>query len=193
MYTKFSDEELAEAYESMNDYSGKVEKSLMDEIEKRGGLAVFLKKIDAKKLKDQEIERISKEVYDFTRSEVNIQFIKDHIHSDILSQEELGELIESRFVSYSQHIADRSISGRTIPGSIAGSVLGILIGSIFLYLAIELLAQYFYILLIPTYIICYLSILMITKQSRRNIIVFLFAFLSSVISLVLGLYLRSVL
>ena len=54
MYKKYSDEELIEVYSSMIDYSGKVSKEMLSEIESRGGLEIFKGKISKNNTLSQE-------------------------------------------------------------------------------------------------------------------------------------------
>ncbi|MBC7937196.1 MAG: hypothetical protein H7Y86_17770 [Rhizobacter sp.] len=85
MYTKFSDDGLIKAYESMKDYSGEANATLLEKIEKRGGMNLFLEKIATQKKKKEEIRAISGEIYALTKPGINIDFIKDHISSTILT------------------------------------------------------------------------------------------------------------
>ncbi|MBC7937197.1 MAG: hypothetical protein H7Y86_17775 [Rhizobacter sp.] len=69
--------------------------------------------------------------------------------------------------------------------------MGIIVGSILVYYLVDTFMLQFYVLLIPVYIIGYLSISIITKQFRANIIVFLAAFIASICAFLPGLYLAN--
>lgn len=192
MYEKYSDDELIEAYSSMIEYSGEINKEMSTEIEFRGGLESFKKKIEQKNIIVQETKRISAEVYSLTSPETNLEFIKKLITSNILTQEQLNELIENRFLQYQVINNDKAITPRTILGSITGIILSIILSSLLLFFVIKQLQGFFYVLLIPTYILNYFIIKFITKQTRVNWVIFVATFVATVASAIVSLYITGV-
>jgi len=180
-----------EAYTDMMDYSGKASNEMLEAIRIRGGMENWLKRIEQNSIKPNEIKRITKEVYFLTSKATDVEFLKSMISSNILSKHELEELIEKKFVTSRALIDDRSITSKTIIASIAGIIVSSLICGILWALAIFYLPGLYLILIIPVYIICYFIIRLITKQTRRNPVIFIAAFVATVIAVVLGFYFYS--
>ena len=188
MYEKYSDEEIIEAYSSMLDYSGEISKEMSLEIESRGGLNTFKKKIENRNILTKEISRLSNEVYSLTSPDTNVEFIKTLIKSDILTREELNELIENKFSYYRAINTDRTVNSKTIIGSITGIVLGTILGGLLMhFLSKQIPGIYFY-LIIPVYILNYFIIKVITKQSRANPVIFIACFLATIGATLLSVY-----
>ena len=188
MYKKYSDEELIEVYSSMIDYSGELSKEMLNEIESRGGLEIFKKKILKNNILAQEINRISKEVYSLTSNETNIEFIKKFITSDILTENELNELVEKKFFSYELINKNKTINSKIIFSSFVAAITASIVGAIIFTLLIIYLTPVFIYFIIPIYIINYLIISLITKKTRANLVVFIATFLATIGSIFLGLY-----
>jgi tetrahydromethanopterin S-methyltransferase subunit F len=184
-YLNYSDELLMEVYTDMMDFSGKASDEMLEAINARGGLENWLKQIEQNSIKPNEIKRITKEVYALSGKATNVEFLKTLIRSDILSKQELHELIEDKFARSQAITKDRSITSKTIIGSIAGIVVGSLICGSLLSFVIIYLIQLYFILIIPVYIICYFIIKLITRQSRRNPVVFIAAFIATVLSFII--------
>ncbi|TRX31879.1 hypothetical protein FNW52_17970 [Flavobacterium sp. ZT3R18] len=193
MYKKYSDEDLKEAYSTMMDYSGKADAGILTEIESRGGLEKFLRQIEIQRINQTEIGRIAKEIRLLNSNGLNKDAIKNSVQSDILSKDELEYLIERKLVEYQAIIADRTITSKTIFGSIFGIILGSVLGCIFLILAISFFGRLVFFPLVGVYIICYFTIKFFTKQSRNNAVVFIASFLSTVISMLLAIGITSIL
>jgi len=67
MYSKFTNDELIEAYSTMIDYSGKADDTILREIEQRGGLDKFLQEIEQKNLNKSESNRVLNELIQLTK------------------------------------------------------------------------------------------------------------------------------
>ena len=179
MYKNYSDEELIEAYTSMIEYSGKPNKDMLAAIEERGGLKNFLKSLETKKAIEEETEKLKKEIFAHCRSGSDPSFMKKTIDSEILSRQQLEQLIDTKFIEYKKILENRAITSRTIVGSMGGIIIGIVLGGgLLVYvgplLKISLLF-YFPIL----YLIHYFFIRLFTKQSRANTIVFIASFIGA--------------
>jgi hypothetical protein len=187
MYNNFSDEELIEAYKSMVAYSGKANDEMQKAIEQRGGIESFTKKIETQKEHRVERDRVTKEVYDLTNTESDLAFVRKLITSSILSEKELDELVAERFMNYQALLKNKTVNAQTIWGSAIGVVVGSIVGSLFLILATRLLDGLFYFLLIPTYIINYFILRLLTKQTRENVVIFFATFIATIFSMLLAL------
>src|SRR5829696_9061769 len=94
-YRKYSDEDVWESYNSMLDYSGKVDDDLLVEIESRGGLEKLKKNIGERNLVPDEIKRINNLVFNIYKSEPDHNKIRNSITSNLLSPEELSQAIDA--------------------------------------------------------------------------------------------------
>lgn len=186
LYKDFSENELIEAYSSMMDYSGKLTDDLIFEIEKRGGLELFNRKMELRKVHGAEISRIIKEVQSISKPETDIAFVRKHITSKILSKEELDRFVETTFDEYQALLKDKGINSKTIIGSISGVLFGSLIGGIGWGLSNLFFHRPFHYLIPFLFIICYLIIKFITKQSRRNVVILVASFLATIGAILLG-------
>lgn len=173
IYQNATDEELMQAYTSMMDYSGKITAELRAVIDAKGGLAQFKQQIEFRKRHLAEINRVAREVRELTSPEVDIEFVRKLITSSDLSTEALDALIELEFARWREYERDQKITSNTIVVSLVGVVVGIVVGTALLFLSVLLLKHLFYFLLVPVYIVNYLIIRLITKQSRNNPAVFI--------------------
>ena len=181
MYQKFTDKDLFEVY-NLTKASGKVGDDLLKEIENRGGIESLSKKLEISNIKQKEINRIRSEVKKLTSAETNAEFIKNFISSDILSEKELSSLIEFSFNQNQKDLIDSTVTLRTIIGGIVGIVIGILITGTLLLLLTIYTNKFYYYFLVPAYLINYLFIKLITKQSAKNAVVFIFSLIATVLS-----------
>ncbi|MDQ6531688.1 hypothetical protein [Flavobacterium sp. LHD-85] len=183
-YKNYSDKDLEEAYITMVDYSGKASKEILLEINNRGGINLFLSTLESNKINKEEIQRITKEVYDLSNDYSNLNFIKQFIKSDVLNSIELNNLVISKFNEHQAILKDREINQKTIYGSLAGMALGIIVSLIFYILIINLLEKFIYYPIIAVYFICYRTIKIITKQTRDNTFVFLTSLTGTILTLI---------
>ncbi|MDP5201025.1 hypothetical protein [Flavobacterium sp. DG2-3] len=182
-YKNYSDKDLEEAYISMIDYSGKASKEILFEIDNRGGIDAFLSMLESNKINKKEIQRITKEVYDLCYDYSDLDFIKQFIKSDILDSDELDKLVNSKFNEYQAILSDRAINQKTIYGSLIGMTVGIIISLMFYAFIINLFGRFIYYPIVAVYFICYLTIKLITKQTRNNSFVFISSLMGTVLTL----------
>lgn len=186
MYRKYSDEDLIEAYSTMMDYSGKPNAEMLKAIELKGGLEKFLNDIEFKKKHQSEIGRIRKEVHELCKKVSTLETLKDLITSNTLSETEVDDVVQKRFVEYQFHVSNTKITAKTIYGSLIGFMIGTFCGSLFLILAYWFFATFILFPIVLTYIICYFIIKFFTKQSRSNAVVFIASFLATIASMILA-------
>lgn len=192
MYKKYTDEELIEVYTSMIEYSGKANTEVLQEIELRGGLDNFKKRIEYKATIEQEKNRISKEIFSLTSTATDAEFIKSLVTSDILTKDQVDELVENKFASFQALNKNRQINSKTIIGSVVGIIVGTILGGWLLYFISKKLEGVYYFFIVPVYILNYLIILLITKRTRTNLVVLLASILATIGALVLFLYMIGV-
>ncbi|SHM86809.1 hypothetical protein [Flavobacterium saccharophilum] len=184
-YKNYSNEDLIEAYNTMLDYSGKASNEILLEIDKRGGLDVFLSNIEFNKSNKEEINRISQEVYNLSKDFNDLEFIKGLIKSETLEHNELDKLVTLKFEQNQAFLKNRKIDQKTIFGSLVGMIIGIIISLIFYILVTSLLGKFVFYPIIGVYFICYQAIKLITKQTRDNILVFLSSFAGTILTMVI--------
>ena len=177
----------------MMDYSGKPSEELLNEIYSRGGLDAFLKKLNEKEIRTKEIDRITKEVYFLRSNSVQIHDIKKQISSNVLSKEDLQNLIDSKLLNYQRHISDTSINIKTIIRSLVGTLIASLTGGILWGIAIHLFYGYHYLLLGLICFINFIIVQIVSGKSSNNLVVFIGCFLATIISFFLGFYFASTL
>lgn len=192
MYETYTDKDLIDAYNSMLEYSGEPSKDMKNAIELRGGMDWFKRKIESENRLKQETDRISKEVYSLVSPETNIEFITKVIKSDILTTDQLNELIEKKYNLYQNVVNNRRITQKTIAGCIIGIITGLLCGGFALQFLFKESMVLAFFCLILIYLFSYLIIWLLTKQRRSNWLVFLSCFLATVGAFILGLYLLGV-
>jgi len=186
-YLDYSDDDLIEAYTSMMEYSGEITTEMQADIDRKGGIDNFKKKIELKLACQKELNRILKEIYDLVSNETNYEFVRKFISSDFFSEEELDEIVHKKFSQILQAKQNTKITSRTIWGCLIGMIFGSILSSIVSVFLVQY-ALPLTLLVIFTYMICYLIIRIITKQTRNNILVFITAFLATIISLFLDFY-----
>ncbi|MEP7255180.1 MAG: hypothetical protein ABI666_05355 [Ferruginibacter sp.] len=187
-YLNYSDESLIEVYTTMMDYGGKASDEMLEAINARGGMDNMLSRVAQNSIVPNEIERITNEVYALSSKATDVELVKTLLSSDILSRQELDELIEAKFTQSQAIINDRSINSKTIVGSIAGIAGGSLIGGVLWALSIIFFKGIILYLIIPLYIICYFIIKLFTKQSRSNLVVFIATFIATVLAVLTGFF-----
>jgi VIT1/CCC1 family predicted Fe2+/Mn2+ transporter len=192
-YAKFTDDELIEVYNSMMDYSGRLSLELSQEIESRGGILNFEKLISNKKKLDQEIIRVSAEIYSFTDADIDIAFLKGRIKSDLLTEAELEGLIEQKFAAFKAYRDDKTISKETYISAVIATIAASIVGGILFTLLIFFMPSVFLYFIVPIYMIDYSVIKAITQKTRRNALIFISALIATILSLLIGLHLGGML
>lgn len=190
MYESFSNEELIEAYKSMVAYSGEPSKEMLDIIAKRGGMDAFKRKIEEVKTIEAERKRIAHEVFSLCGPGADVELVTKLITSDIIAKKELDEFVRFKFFEFQSILHDKAITKKTITGSLIGGLVACVVGAVVWCLLFQYLPPIFlYAYIVVIYFVDYLVISLITQQSRKNMIVFIIAFLSTIASIILGVYL----
>jgi len=186
MYSKYSDDELIEAYSSMLDYSGKIENDLMSEIESRGGMERFQKIISDKKANHKESTRIIKEVIELSKQGFDLEKIKQTISSELWSKQHLYDFIDLKYLEHKLYINDISVDNNLVFKSILGFVVSTITGSVVWCFSILYLKFVLYPFLVAVYFISYFIIRGLTGKSHNNAVVFLAALAATIGSFVIG-------
>ena len=182
IYKNFNEDELLVAYNELLDNSGKINRDMQEVLTERGYDDEFFAKANHKKVVVKEKGRIAFEINQLIDQGVSLEDIEPKISSDILQKDELSYFILEKYIILASNKENSKVDEETIRFSIVGLFVGTLVGSIFLFLAILFLQAIAPFLLVPTYIVCYLVIKLITGKTRSNLAVFISTFLATVFS-----------
>lgn len=185
-YENYSDEELLEIQSNSEKYSDEAIEAVNIVIANRGGKENFMKRLEEKRVLKNEIRRITNEIYSLRSKTTNADFLKTLITSNVLSQEEVHEIIDKKFAEFDAEVKDKSISSRTIIGSITGGAIASVIGGGLWGLEMIYSNAIFYLLLFGLLLFCYGVIKLFTRQSKNNIVVLIATILSFVLALIIG-------
>ena len=185
-YEKYTDEELYNAYSTIDDYSDEAKEALGITINNKGGLETITNKVQQKHTINKEIERIKQETAKLAVPGTEISFLQSLIKSEILNESETNKIIEEQFIVIKLEQEDKKIKPRTIWGSIIGGGIASVIGGILWGLQMIQMHRIFYVFLIGLIILSYSFIRFFTKQSKKNSAVFIATGISVVLALFIG-------
>lgn len=185
IYKNFNEEELVDAYIQWIDNSGKIGKELEEVLIERGNIDIIKAKANHKKLIIKEKGRIAFEINKMVLQNKSLEEIDVKISSELLEKDELSYFILEKYIVFAHNKKDSEVDKDTIYKSIIGLAVASIAGFLFLLLILFIIKGFIFYLLVPTYIVCYFIIKMITGKSRSNLAVFISTFLATVFSALL--------
>ncbi|WP_312768916.1 hypothetical protein [Epilithonimonas sp.] len=185
IYKNFSEEELVDAYIQWIDNSGKLGKELEEVLTERGNIDVIKAKANHKKLIIKEKGRIAFEINKMVLENKSLEEVDEKISSELLEKDELSYFILEKYIVSEHNKKDSEVDKDTIYKSIIGLIVASIAGFLFLLLILFIIKGFIFYLLVPTYIVCYFIIKMITGKSRSNLAIFISTFLATVFSALL--------
>jgi hypothetical protein len=185
-YETYSDEELYNVHHNLENYSEEAGKALYIVMEKKGGLEVLIKRLEAKAIITNEKRRIANEAGKLGLNGVDASFIKNTTTSTILSKEELHDIIETNVEKAELIVEDKKVNSETIMKSILGCGLASLVGGAFACLQFLYFGATSYILVGGMGLICYSVVKLVTKKSYNNTAVILASFVAFILSYLIG-------
>lgn len=185
IYKNFNEEELVDAYIQWIDNSGKIGKELEEVLIERGNIDIIKAKANHKKLIIKEKGRIAFEINKMVLQNKSLEEIDVKISSELLEKDELSYFILEKYIVFEHNKKDSEVDKDTIYKSIIGLAVASIAGFLFLLLILFIIKGFIFYLLVPTYIVCYFIINMITGKSRSNLAVFISTFLATVFSALL--------
>lgn len=185
IYKNFNEEELVDAYIQWIDNSGKIGKELEEVLIERGNIDIIKAKANHKKLIIKEKGRIAFEINKMVLQNKSLEEIDEKISSELLEKDELSYFILEKYIVFEHNKKDSEVDKDTIYKSIIGLAVASIAGFLFLLLILFIIKGFIFYLLVPTYIVCYFIIKMITGKSRSNLAVFISTFLATVFSALL--------
>lgn len=185
-FEKYNHDELFEIYSNWGNYSDEAREAFNIVISNKGGVENLVMQQAEKQKLLNETNKIKKAAVELSMSGSDDSFAKKMIHSDLLPQEKVNEIIDSTFYITEQEKGDIKIKPRTIYGSIIGGVIasivsGLLWGALLIYSE-----KIIIILLIVPALICYWIIRAFTKQSKNNIVVLIATIIAICAALLIG-------
>jgi uncharacterized membrane protein HdeD (DUF308 family) len=118
--------------------------------------------------------------------------MKKTTKSDILSQEELHEIVDDEYAVVENELEDKKITGKTIAGSILGGGIAAIVGGILWSLQLIFSGRIYYLLFVGLILLCYGIIKGITRQSKNNMAVFIATAVSVVLACAIGWFIYSI-
>ncbi|MES1217657.1 MAG: hypothetical protein ABUT20_19265 [Bacteroidota bacterium] len=185
-YNSFSNEQILEAYQNLGDYTDEAKGALTLVIENRGGIETLLAKERLQNEVILETERIKQQVRQLGIPGVGLEFLNKMIKSEILDESQKDLIIRETFEEITQEVEDKKIKPRTLLGGGLAAAIASLIGGILWGLQMMWSGRIFAIFLIGLVLLCYGLIRLFTKQSHKNIAVFILTLVSVVIALIIG-------
>jgi hypothetical protein len=181
-YENYSDEELYDVHNNLDNYSEEAVKALDIVLEKKDGLASLIQRLQAKAIIINEKRRIANEASKLGLNGVDASFIKNTTTSIILSKQELHDIIETNVEKAELIVKDKKVNSETIMKSILGCGLASIVGGAFASLQLLYFGATSQILIIGMGLICYGIVKLVTKKSFNNTAVILASFVAFILS-----------
>jgi len=191
-YDAYTDEQVFEVYTSIDTYSNEAKEALNIVIAKRGGLEKLIESEKERNARSKEIERIKLEVTRLSTPDTDDSFLKKIVTSNILSNEEVDEIVDNTLKLASREKEDKEIKPRTVWGSIIGGGVASLVGGSLWGLQLIYSKKVFVILLIGLVLLCYGIIKFSTKQSNKNVVVVITTIVSVLMAIIIGQFIYEI-
>jgi hypothetical protein len=185
-YQKYSDKELIDIYQNTDQYSDEANEALRIVLSNLGGIDKLRDRLNKQLEIDNEIWRIKTEIKELIKQGCEPKQIKDKIKINLISINQLDNLIEEISFQLESEKADLKIKPRTVIGSIIGGVIGGTIGGIFWGITMMYSRHIFLIFIMGIAGLSYGTIKLFTKQSKKNWLVLCFTVLSVIYALILA-------
>lgn len=185
-YGNYSDEELFEIHQQVDSYSDDAKEALDTVIANRGGMSRLTQVIANKHLVDEEIRRISNETAEFGLKGIDASFIKTVTKSEILSEEQIKEVIEKKYLEVENEIRDKAVDSKTVAASFIGEIIASIISGAIYGVIIIQLSKIPIFLFALVLLSCYGIVILTTGKSKHNSAVFITTFISFLFALAIG-------
>lgn len=185
-YEAYSNDELLEMHASLQDYSDEAQEAFNIVVSRKGGEENLVRLKNRKVVLEKELQRIHQEVVRLTTPDVDISFLKKMVSSDILTQEELDQALESMYSKAKYDLRDTEVTTNTVIGSVIGGIVASIIGGIFMGLQLIYSPRIFIILIIGLVLLCYWIVYLFARRSYKNQSVIIATIISVVLSIILG-------
>jgi hypothetical protein len=151
IYSKYSNEKLVNIINNSNDYETYVIDLVKDILNDRGGIDKIKNEFETKKQKEEEIKSIKSKISKLHSEGKSIEI--SNIHSDLLTDSEKKEIIESEMNLLAKVKKDNTITNKEYLACILFSfVISTILGIFFGYISSKI-GYYYYIFLVASYLI----------------------------------------
>ncbi len=185
-YKEYSDEELIEIHEKVDEYSNEAKIAIENVIVSIGGIDKLKERINKQNEIQTEIQKIEEQTTSLYYQNKSKENILSEISYDLISENQFYEIIEETINKLEKDKEDKKIKPKTIIGGIIGGFLGGTIGGIIWGLQMIHSGHIFFILGFGLVILSYALIRLFTRQSKKNIVVIIMTIISVVYALILG-------
>ncbi|PLX08573.1 MAG: hypothetical protein C0596_06870 [Marinilabiliales bacterium] len=129
-YSQYTDEELMEIHEKIDEYSDEAKAALTNVINAGGGIGALKDRIFKKIEIEREIRKIEFQVSELFNGNADIEYMKKHIHYNLISDNRFNEIIENTIDRLKLEKADKEIKLKTIVGGLTGGAIGGTLGGV---------------------------------------------------------------
>ena len=185
-FENYNDSHLEYILENPANYSIEALEAVKIIIAKKGGEEALHERLKTEDIRQKEILRIRQETKELGLQGIDASFLKTTANSEILSKDELENIIDDQHEKVILDLQDKQVTSKTIAGCIIGGTLGAITGGVLWGLQMMYSHRVFYILFAGLLFLCYGCIKIFTKQSQNNRAVFISTFLSAVVAAVIG-------
>lgn len=185
-YQDHTDEELLTIHHQIDGYTTEAKKALNIILSQRGGLEKIQQEFNAKNEFAKEVRRIQHETRKLYERKNTIEIIVARIDSALLSHEEITDAVISAIDIIEREHDDQKVKPRTIIGGVIGGLIGGTLTGVIWGVQMIYSHRIFAIFAIGVVAINYACIVLFTKQSKKNPVVYLFLVISSVYTFFLG-------
>lgn len=185
-YEKYSDVELNNILGNLKGYTEVAKEALNSVIEERGGKEELQRRLNENQTILIEKNRIANETKKLISKHTDADFLKSMISSDILTKNEKDKIIDKHYLSFQHELKDKSISSRTIFGSVFGIIISSIISGIIYGIQLITMARIFSLIIFGLALINYGIIRLLTNQSKYNKVVLIAVLIATGISILIG-------
>jgi len=185
-YKEYSVKQLLEVYHNLTDYSEDAKEALRIVIQDRGGLDLLLENEQSNAEEIAETDRIKAEIKKLITPGMDLDFLSKLITSQKFDQSRTDTIIQETFAEINKDLDDRKVKPRTIIGGIIAAGIASLAGGILWGLQMMWSGRAFAIFFLGLVFLCYGLVRLVTRQSYKNMAVFLFTALSVIMALLIG-------
>lgn len=188
-FQNYSDDELYNISSNIDGYSEEAQSALKKVIESKGGLDRLTTSIDEQKKIATEIKRIQIETNKLGSGGFDEEFIKKTATSNILSKEQVQEIIDKQYDHLTAEVEDKKIDPQTIGRCVAGGIISSLVCGIAFGTFIIFTGAISILIIIGLALACFAIVKAIVKKSSNNSAVILTTLISFIIAFTVGYFL----
>lgn len=185
-YQQYSEEELYQMTKNISGYSEEAQSALQKVIIARGGYDQLNESIAKKKVIADEIKRLQDETSKLGFGGVDEEFIKKTATSDILSKEQVQQIIDQQYRRVNTEMVDKKVDQQTIGRSVIGGIVSSLVCGIVFGIFLIITGAISPVIIVGLLLACFAIVKLIVKKSGNNSAVILTAFIAFIASFLIG-------